>query len=280
MAANFQWSITVFFDILGYKEMAKSAAAAADGGVEFLNRLVDGLSAAQAEVRDWTGEDARWTSFTDCVVVGLPIFQDGEGTLGNALLMCAYVQLELVRRGFFVRGGVDAGMLHMDDVAVFGQSLVAAYEAESIVAVYPRIVLTQNACNLMDRHLKSYGRIAHSPQNRSILCDRDDVRFVDYLSTAAWDEDGGQLHLDTIREHKHVVETGLRLHRKRRRVWDKFAWAATYHNSVVKRWGSEGMVEECSISAELLEWTPTTLADLAAEEFKSSSILEDIDDID
>ncbi|WP_421996974.1 hypothetical protein [Reyranella sp.] len=49
----------------------------------------------------------------------------------------------LLEHGYFVRGAVVKGKLFHDALFVFGAALVKAYELESTVAVYPRIMLTK-----------------------------------------------------------------------------------------------------------------------------------------
>lgn len=49
----------------------------------------------------------------------------------------------LLEQGYFVRGAVVKGNLYHDDHVVFGNALIRAYELESTVARYPRIMLTK-----------------------------------------------------------------------------------------------------------------------------------------
>jgi hypothetical protein len=55
-----------------------------------------------------------------------------------------------LRIGFLVRGGATIDMLHHSSGAVFGKALIDAYEIESRVAVYPRVVLSHNITSRKD----------------------------------------------------------------------------------------------------------------------------------
>lgn len=90
------------------------------------------------------GEDAErlWDlkAFTDNLVIGHPVRQDGEPELGRVLMDIAALQLDLAREAFFVRGGVAVGPLYMSQDIVFGAGLLDAPDAEQQADV-PRVVL-------------------------------------------------------------------------------------------------------------------------------------------
>ena len=53
--------------------------------------------------------------FTDNIVIGWPILQDGESEFEYTILNVAYYQLELILEGLFVRGAMDMGPAYIDD---------------------------------------------------------------------------------------------------------------------------------------------------------------------
>jgi hypothetical protein len=50
------------------------------------------------------------------------------------------LSFELLCLGYFVRGAIALGKLYHDDEMVFGDALVRAYELETSVARFPRIL--------------------------------------------------------------------------------------------------------------------------------------------
>jgi hypothetical protein len=112
------------------------------------------------------------TTFSDNVVISTvpdkdatPIFLDAIATL----------QLHASAKGFLMRGGVAVGDLIHDSEVVFGPALNRAYELESKIAIYPRIVV--------DDEVVRIGNIGH------LLASEEGVHFLDPFTTAyfgAW----------------------------------------------------------------------------------------------
>jgi len=77
------------------------------------------------------------TAFSDSLF--LTATPDFGGVL-NLLIALVLVGQKLLELGFLVRGGIAKGPVLHESGLVFGPGLVQAYELESGVAVYPRIV--------------------------------------------------------------------------------------------------------------------------------------------
>jgi hypothetical protein len=120
-------------------------------------------------------------TFTDNVVLGIPIIQDGESDLGLVFSLAGLYQYKLIQNGFFVGGGIAVGQLYMDDDVVFGDALLEAHRAESELARDPRVVLAPSAARMIREHLCYYARICESPQSDELLVDVDGQVFVNYL---------------------------------------------------------------------------------------------------
>ena len=50
----------------------------------------------------------------------------------------------LLQRGYFIRGALVKGPLYHDDKMIFGEALVRAYQLESEVVRYPRVMVTRD----------------------------------------------------------------------------------------------------------------------------------------
>jgi hypothetical protein len=51
------------------------------------------------------------------------------------------LSMHLLSQGYFIRGAIVKGRLHHDDKMVFGEALVQAYDLETKVVQYPRIMI-------------------------------------------------------------------------------------------------------------------------------------------
>lgn len=131
-----------YIDILGWKEtIAKSVSDASE---------LDGVAAALKHMRnpvrrwEYVKDKARvWprvvaTQFSDTVVLS------DEVTIGGAFYLAHAVQelcWGLLLAGHLTRGAVVKGDLYHDGSVVLGPALISAYQLETSVAKYPRIVL-------------------------------------------------------------------------------------------------------------------------------------------
>jgi hypothetical protein len=109
----------------------------------------------------------RVRTFSDNVVISTtpdknvtPVFLD----------TIAALQAHATAKGFLMRGGIAVGGLIHDDEVVFGPALNRAYDLESRIAVYPRIVVDEDVANIGDAS--------------ELLSVEDDVKFLDPFTTA------------------------------------------------------------------------------------------------
>ena len=92
-------------------------------------------------------------AFTDNLVIGLTIPEPirgydrewGETCIQTVVFYVAFIQAELARHGYLIRGAITVGDLYIDEDMVFGPALIEAYDAESKLAIFPRVILCKNA---------------------------------------------------------------------------------------------------------------------------------------
>jgi hypothetical protein len=170
-------------------------------------------------------------SFTDNVVLGHPrISEDMEAEFGFILWSLREYQFNMACNGFFVRGGLAVGPLFIDETSVYGTALLEAYELESKIAVNPVVVLSDEAMKLVSQHL-TYYHGEKAPHVRELLRGPDGRYFINYLTEAIFETGGGEkLSGKLMRQHRDAIISELKAHRKKPRVFEKFAWLAAYHN--------------------------------------------------
>ena len=232
-------SVVAFVDMLGYKDMV-SEAHERGTSAKLLQELHDALRLAFLHLngRDDDGnpvlalplpakEFYAIRAFTDNVVIGYPVHDDAEFEFGLIFSQLGLFQLELSNKGFFMRGAISFGDLFIDDITVFGDGLVDAFEGESKCARDPRIILTESAQQLVKDHLKYYADPKDSPQAAEVYKDADGRYFLNYLEFTG---DGEHYDEPAILGHKSAVVAKLQEFRNRPDVWAKYAWVAGYHN--------------------------------------------------
>ena len=229
-------SVLVFMDILGYTDMVKKE----DDQLRALQKLYGALSNGRSwlEEKDnpiklvnlFPKDDYYLKAFTDNIVIGWPIFDDGEGEFGSAAAKLCYFQLEMVNNGFFIRGALSVDDAFIDDIVVYGKALIEAHDGESSLARDPRIILTNSAKAMVIRHLSYYGHKSNAPQTREVLVDADGQYFLNYLDCILIGEDESGPFYDELDKHKESIQKKLKEFQNSPQVWSKFAWSASYHN--------------------------------------------------
>jgi hypothetical protein len=106
------------------------------------------------------------------------------------LIDLVHAQTELAGRGILVRGGMTVGNIYAAADLAYGPAFVRAYDLESKLANYPRIVLDPSLIKALrdDKRIRS---AQHSPDEeiayiRSLIRQGDDgLWFVDYLGASS-----------------------------------------------------------------------------------------------
>jgi hypothetical protein len=192
------------------------------------------------------------------------------GILFHEIIAIVHAALEMANRGTFLRGGLTIGDAYYSETTMFGPAMIHAYELESRVAVYPRVVvdpavveaLKREPLLKMDTHQIS-DEVAELLQ--LLRRDADGVWFVDFLHAALEEVDEPSLYGRLLDKHKKSVEQALRTRKKLDDVAIKVLWAARYHNQVLDRFVADGGNPDV-IGKHRVSIPPTLLGDLPMEE--------------
>lgn len=141
---SYERRVVAFYDFLGWRSKIAQAGDEPKR-IGDLRRMILRHTRSLAGQQQYASPEVRFSSFSDNVVVSHPINKPAVnfllGTLGAFQLVSAAA-------GFLVRGGVTVGLIHHDEVSVFGPALNRAYEIESRIAKVPRIVLDESVTGL------------------------------------------------------------------------------------------------------------------------------------
>ncbi len=231
-------TIVCYADILGFRAMTVRAHKLGKQA-EFLQELKRTLTAAYERMRELAdlGEEVppifEMKVFTDNIFVACPVTDPrrdlGEGELGILLMLFAEVQARLAADGFLLRGAIAAGDHYQDEDIVFGEALLEAVDLDKS-GEPPRLVIAPSVEPLILTHLSWYGG-GQTPHHYHLLEDsRDGQLFVNYLGAAFEHFPDGPIDFELLNEHKEVVTKGLQEHGPGTFVYEKYAWAAVYHN--------------------------------------------------
>jgi hypothetical protein len=206
----YETRIILFLDFLGFKEIVERT----DTDASYLHNLLDAVDLLHELGRDdaKVAKSLRVTTFSDSIVLSYAV--DEESAVFYLLTHVAFAIIDLAIKGFVVRGAVTFGKLIHTDKYLVGPAMVRAFELESKVAKYPRI--------LVDPKLVSVARKAHAWHHtgdheaehvRDFLTkDSDGETFIDYISwrgvvdVAGMDDENYPLYL---RDVGKIIAAGL-----------------------------------------------------------------------
>lgn len=134
-------SCVAFIDILGFSEMVDKNIDKVVLALRYIKLFRDSYCRLPSTkyVGELTDIYPEATMFSDSIVLSHEIDEDFD--FYSFVLYIAELQMELLKNGILIRGGIEIGNLYHDDSFVFGDGLIAAYRLESKYAIYPRILV-------------------------------------------------------------------------------------------------------------------------------------------
>lgn len=216
-------SVIVVADVLGFSALTREAFRNGRES-EQLQTIHSALEKSLKNVSDPSG--VKWFTklFTDNIVVGYRFIGAGNGTFEfpQACHSVGHFQREMAMEGFFIRGGVAVGQIHMSDTLIYGKILEELQQAEKR-ALYPRIVLLDSAIEYFESRRKE-------PLLKDIVWmdDCDGVLYINYLYPLGAMKNSHRA--DKISKHKSIIESRLNEYKSDAGIAQKYAWLARYHN--------------------------------------------------
>jgi len=128
--------ILAFIDILGFRAEVIQTGRYSKRVQEIL-KILQSIQTHGQQMNESTPE-CEVTVFSDSIVISEP---ENDDAYFRVVQRTSHLVTELLFLGIACRGGIVKGWLHHSDSIVFGEALVKAYELESKMAVYPRILL-------------------------------------------------------------------------------------------------------------------------------------------
>ncbi|HSH64348.1 MAG TPA: hypothetical protein VLB84_00790 [Bacteroidia bacterium] len=148
--------IVVFIDILGFSDIIKEYDSNEHSNI--LNELHDALENAikvsiedivDAKFKTDLKEYLDYRMFSDCICLSVPYIESGSDFHIQFYLLSTIAityQFEMIKKGFFVRGGVSIGSFFANKNMIFSGGLVNAYKLEQ-KACYPILVVDEKILN-------------------------------------------------------------------------------------------------------------------------------------
>ena len=244
MPANYEEYIVTFLDILGFRELIRSRSA------EEVDQII---KLTRRHAADEEGEQRelglRTVAFSDSVI-RMRKASETSG-LHFELMDLLHAQAGLLSYGVLVRGGIALGKVFQEDDRIFGPAFVEAYELESKVAVYPRVVVAPKLLGALVRGALPMAHVLEDELGyvmETLAVGDDGIYSIDYLRAFKWELDEPEHYPDFLAAHRKVVAdmgatirdgsgapSSLEL---------KANWLARYHNAVVGEVKALGVIKD------------------------------------
>lgn len=228
--------IVFFFDILGFRNLVNGIKKPTKDNSEEIKAKLEFISHFyKDEIDDDLFKSKKITFFSDSVIIS---FKESETDQFFGLL--SHLQILLVNlaiRGVLMRGAITYGKLYHDDSFLFGPAFIEAYDKETKMAIYPRII-----CDL-DMLLLNHGAKtardfkADLPYFFEIFnIDNDKLLYIDYFEKTINSFDDEQQIFDYFINLKRLIEQNLLMFRKERKRKElrKYLWMRDKFNQAVK----------------------------------------------
>lgn len=149
-----------FLDILGFSDMIDEYDEDVTSTVLQDIQEAFQISIQTIETNDNTPnkealKHLKYQLFSDCVSISIPYFDREDDFLSNFNLISAFIrgfQLNMMVKGFFVRGGLSIGSFYSDNHMIFSKGLVNAYLLESKKAIYPRVLIDKSILEKLSKY--------------------------------------------------------------------------------------------------------------------------------
>lgn len=244
-------SYVAFLDMLGFKEQCgKKKLSCAEikaifDDIELLRlKCDDGF--LRIVIPEGIRKQTTFTVMSDSIVISTPSNDDG---LLFILYLCCFIQTSLLCHGILLRGGIAKGEFFKCGNRMFGPAFIEAYNIESSLATYPRVVISDGIIDYLKtqglfkklsvhdyvaRYKGGEDPIGENIRQIRILVvksDEDSLCFVDYFNLIVI----LGLKNDSVTKDKiaKVIQKGLA--HQSDRVKLKYQWIdAYYHRSIQK----------------------------------------------
>jgi hypothetical protein len=203
---NIENRIVAFLDILGMRQHLSNPTSE-DAFINNICTIIGeslkpkiALSVALPHVREsravevgfsgWREEvDCRITSISDSLVASMPLLtkmgrknKSQAWSIYQCLSVVFWLQRALIQVGVLTRGAVCIGKIYHANSIIVGSGLVAAYELETDVAIYPRVVLGESITEVLVNEPMPENKFFFRQRLGNLFAkDRDGMYFVDYL---------------------------------------------------------------------------------------------------
>lgn len=225
---KYQYRIVAFLDVLGFKSMLyEFEKEALKNGKEYDNKLVSQKATdfvnVFKEVTDLMNDfDCNYYLFSDNICLTVDPHHD-KSLVVDILFTISNLFRKFSQMGFFLRGGIDYGLMLDEKAIAMGLPLANAYIMESEKAIFPRVIISERFMKFIDD--KSFDE--HSQFNiRNFINKSCEINYVNFFYGVIKTDN----KVSFFEQYKQVIESHLSANKERENIFVKYNWIANKYN--------------------------------------------------
>lgn len=228
--------VCLFLDILGFSEHVNQSTDRENVEItskaQEISELLNLLPLKMLSVG--TGNrDRKITQFSDSIVVSFQL--SDENAFIELLDDIMQIIVNFIVKGYLVRGGISYGKLFHKKNIVFGPAMITAYELESKIAIYPRVIFDKE---LVDTLIKNGDTALKSLLMNNVESeffwkeDFDGKYYLNFLKGSEYYMDKNDFYNHFLRKLREFIVTALK-NRSSQTVRTKYGWLRTKFNEFI-----------------------------------------------
>lgn len=163
------------------------------------------------------------------------INSNGEKSLIELLLVISELYFEFVQKGYFLRGGIDYGLFIDQSSIALGVPLATAYKIESSLAVFPRIILSDDFVKQLEIYPSEDEKEFSSVLENSLIKNSCEFQYLNIFN-----------HIFKIEQKEEFFEIfkknisdNLLLSAQKEHIFVKYKWLADEFNDFIEKYTRE-----------------------------------------
>jgi len=233
---EYEVALVTYIDILGFRELVETKTA---GDISRIIRIVkETVQPYRFKTKLERTDNENFVNFSDLSITSVPLRRRSQiprGRIFWQLMHLIHAQSSLIfDESIVIRGGVTVGKIAKSYGQLYGPAVVRAYELESQIARYPRIIVGREVFEELDDNA---GLWVHDHDTEiegvhSLLREGDDGQFyVDYLRVM---REELLEHYDAfLSHHQSLIAERLERYSTNANVRFKYEWMDHYQRSTL-----------------------------------------------
>jgi hypothetical protein len=228
--------VCLFLDILGFSEhVNQTIEKSGEDNIKKIQEISELLISLPLKVTKFGSvfQERKITQFSDSIVISFKLID--QNAFIELLDEILQIILNFIVKGYLVRGGISYGKLVHNDNIVFGPAMISAYELESKIAIYPRIIFDKELVEQLAKNgSKSIKNLISNEVEASYFWkeDFDGKYYLNFLKASEIYMEPSKYYNWFLPKLREFIVKSLK-NRSSQTVRAKFGWLKTKFNDQI-----------------------------------------------